>query len=189
MRTFEFTIVAAGADLPDETLEDRIYTAGCDDALLSVVKGSILLDFNREAKNLTHAIISAITDIRSAGLEIVRIEPDSYASLSDIAERSGLTRQSVSLLVQGKRGPGGFPLPSIRVTTDSPLWDWLFVARWLHQNQKIKDRTVLVHAAVARTFNAVLEGRQRRIFGSGALERAMATEPRDRDALQNSTIP
>lgn len=185
MRNFEFTIVATSIDLPDEAFEDRLYDAGCNDALISVVKGSVLLDFDREAKNLTHAIISAIGDIRMAGLDVIRIEPDSYASVSDIAERSGLTRQSVSLLVQGKRGPGGFPPPSIRISTDSPLWDWLYVARWLHQNRKIKDRTVLVHAAVARIFNRFLESRPLRTCRDRVLEHAISAAVGSGEAQRN----
>ena len=93
-----------------DDFEDRFFEAGCDDASISVVKGTVVLSFSRGAKNFLHALVSAIKDVRAAGVMIVRVEPDTFVSMSDIAERIGMTRQAVSLLIQGERGPGGFPL-------------------------------------------------------------------------------
>lgn len=156
MRNFDFAIIADGVDLNDETFVDRFFEAGCSDALISVVKGNVVLDFTREAKNLAHAVATAIRDVHRAGARARRIEPDSYVSMSDIAERAGLTRQAVSLFVSGERGAGDFPPPALRVTTDLPLWDWLAVARWLHRHRKLTDRRSLVFAALARELNLYL---------------------------------
>lgn len=174
MPKFEFTLVISGLDPDDETFEDRLFEAGCKDALVSVVKGSVLLDFTREAKNFAHAVGSAIDDVQKTGARVVRIEPDSYATLSDIAERSGLTRQAVSLIVQGKRGPGDFPPPAARVGSDSPLWDWLTVSRWLRRNHKLADRRIVVQAALTRELNVLLEMRSAPLTGSGVLERVLS---------------
>ena len=160
--TFEFAMVVAGFDRRAADFEDRLYKAGCSDALIGVVKGVVVLEFAREAKSFKHALASAMRDVRKAGGRVVRVEPDSYASLSDIAERAGLTRQSVSLLVQGKRGSGDFPPPTVRVTTDSPLWDWLAVAEWLGRHGKLKDKSAIARAASTRAANIALQsGRQR----------------------------
>ncbi len=156
-RKFEFAIVADGVDFNDPAFEDRFFEAGCSDALITIIKGSAVLEFTREAKNFAHAIASAIRDVHRAGARVRRVEPDSYVSISDIAERAGLTRQSISLLVSGARGPGDFPPPKLRVTSDSPLWDWLTVARWLHRNQKLPNRDALVFASLARELNAHFE--------------------------------
>ena len=158
MRSFEFTIIAHGVDTSDDLFVDRFFEAGCDDALVTVIKGTVALDFTREAKNFSHAVTSAIRDVRAAGARVVRIEPDPYVSISDIAERTGLTRQAISLFASGQRGPGDFPAPRLRVTTDSPLWDWLSVARWLRDHEKHLDREALVAAAISRAINAELQG-------------------------------
>jgi hypothetical protein len=154
---FEFSMVVEGFDPSAGDFEDRLYKAGCDDALIGVVKGVVVLDFSRAAKSFRHALDSAMRDVRKAGGRAVRVEPDSYASLSDIAERAGLTRQAVSLLVQGKRGAGDFPPPAMRVTTDSPLWDWVTVATWLARHGKLKDKHAMERAQVTRRVNVMLE--------------------------------
>lgn len=155
-----FSMIVEGFDASAGDFEDRLYEAGCDDALVGVVKGVVVLDFSREAKTFKDAVESAMRDVRKAGGRVTRIEPDSYASLSDIAERAGLTRQAVSLLVLGKRGSGDFPAPSMRVTTDSPLWDWVSVALWLSRHGKLKDKGALERAAVTRRVNLALEAQR-----------------------------
>ena len=52
--------------------------------------------FNRHLRRARHAKRERPRPDRRRA---VRIEPDSYASLSDIAERAGLTQQAISLLV------------------------------------------------------------------------------------------
>ena len=149
MQKFEFSIVADGVDTNDPAFEDRFFEAGCSDALVTLVKGNVVLEFTREADNLVNAVVSAIRDVHRAGARARRIEPDSYVTISDIAERSGLTRQAISLYASGERGSGDFPRPVLRATTDSPLWDWFSVAKWLHKNRKLDDRSLafaeLVH--------------------------------------------
>jgi hypothetical protein len=75
-RQFEFSIVAEGVDPAADDFEDRFFEAGCDDALISVVRGSVILGFSREAKNFAHALLSAIRDVRAAGAKVVRVEPE-----------------------------------------------------------------------------------------------------------------
>lgn len=159
MPVFEFSLALSGVDPEDDTLEDRLYEAGCDDALVSVVKGRVVLDFTRDAKNFIHAVVSACKDVRAVGAEVVRIEPDSFATISDIAERTGLSRQAISLFVQGKRGPGDFPPPAMRVTTDSPMWNWTDVARWCWRHEKIDSPSMVVNASITEALNLVLDYR------------------------------
>lgn len=176
MAQFEFTLVIVDVDYNDDAFEDRFYEAGCDDALISVVKGSVVLDFTRDAKNFAHAVSSAIQNVRSTGARIVRIEPDSYATMSDIAERAGVTRQSISQLIQGERGPGGFPPPIARVSSESPLWDWLTVARWLCRHGKLHDNRLLVQAAFTRECNSIFEARRETFERNEKLQRALASK-------------
>lgn len=180
MTEFDFTLVVAGLDSDDDRLEDRLYEAGCDDALISVIKDSVVLDFTRAAKNFVHALATAISDVRRAGGRVVRVEPDNCVNLSDIAERAGLTRQAVSLLVQGKRGPGNFPAPAVRISTDSPLWDWHGVARWLLRANKLRDREAVIQAALTREANIILEAAEGTFAGRTILERLLVGDARPR---------
>jgi len=142
MKAHRFTIVASGLNHAPDALEDRLYEAGCDDATVSFTRGRILVDFDREAKNFVHAVVSAAADVERAGARVERIEPDELVAVSDIAERAGLTRQAVSLFARGARGQG-FPSPVARVSSDAPLWDWAEVAAWLHARGSLDTGAVV----------------------------------------------
>ena len=151
MKKHSFTIVASGLDYEADDFEDRFFEAGCDDATISVQKGAIILDFNREARSFSYALKSAIASVEAAGATVVHIEPDHLVSLTDIAARANLTKAAVSLYAKGERGQG-FPAPVARVTTESPLWDWVLVARWLHRQGRLST-DVLVRARLVRSVN------------------------------------
>jgi predicted transcriptional regulator len=160
MKTFEFTVIASGLDHDADDFEDRFFEAGCDDATIAVARGAIILQFAREGETLEEAIHSAMADVRRAGAVVDRVEPDYLVSLSEIAERAHLTRAAVSLYAKGERGVE-FPHPVARVTTESPLWDWTDVARWLEKRGKVKER-VLQEAVVFRSLNNDLEEEHKR---------------------------
>ena len=151
MKEFEFTIIASGLDTEADDFEDRLFEAGCGDATIVVRSGAIILHFDREAKNFGHAVVSACRDVQQAGAKIERIEPDVLVSESDIAERANISRAAVSLYAKGARG-AHFPAPVARVTTKSPLWDWLSVSRWMYKRGDI-PRTMVVEAKIVRGLN------------------------------------
>ncbi|WP_421787128.1 helix-turn-helix transcriptional regulator [Hyphobacterium sp.] len=153
MAVFEFAIVATGLDPAADDFEDRFFDAGCNDATLIVTRGAIVLHFAREAGTLSEALESAIADVRAAGAVPERVEPDNLVSLSDIAQRAGLTRQAISNYASGK-GPraAGFPRPVARITSESPLWDWAEMAAWLAA-KGVVSQEVLEAARVIETAN------------------------------------
>lgn len=154
MKTHTFAVVASGPDPHDLAYADRFFEAGCDDATISLQKGLFVLEFDREARTFENALVSAIRDVGKAGAVVERVEPDHLVNASDIAARTGLTRSAVSLIAAGKRG-SGFPAPIARVTTDSPLWDWADVARWMWEHDKV-SQDVAIEAAGIRTANATI---------------------------------
>ncbi|MGA9796333.1 MAG: hypothetical protein WBQ17_12455 [Rhizomicrobium sp.] len=155
MTTYEFTIVASGLDPEAEDFEDRFFEAGCDDATISWQKGAIVLDFAREAQTFAKALVSAFADVQKAGAKVERIEPDYLVSLSDIAARSGLSRAAISLYCKGERSDG-FPAPVARVTSESPLWDWVDVSRWMVRRSKLPQDEIL-HARLVKEANLVAQ--------------------------------
>lgn len=154
MKTHALTIIASGLNPDDLSYANRFYEAGCSDATISLQKALFVLEFDREAESFQKALVSAIHDVKKAGANIERVEPDHLVSASDIAERSGLTRSAVSLFAAGKRG-SDFPAPIARVTSESPLWDWAMVANWMFENGKISEE-VAIEATSIRTANIAI---------------------------------
>jgi predicted DNA-binding transcriptional regulator AlpA len=154
MKTFEFTVIATGLDPRSDDFEDRFFAAGCDDATLSFQKGVIILEFTRAAPSFAQAVVSALVNVSQAGATPVHVEPDDLVSLSDIAARTGLSRSAISLYAKGERGKD-FPAPVARVTTESPLWDWVEVAAWMHREDKLPADSVIEAKVVRAANNAV----------------------------------
>lgn len=142
---FEFALAVAGLD--EANPEDTLFEAGCDDALVTRVKGRMVLHFHREAPDFACAVASAIQHIRSAGGRVLRLEPDPLVTAAEIAARASLTRQAVANFIQGKRGKG-FPPPVARILSESPLWNWREVAEWLASRNKLKDKAALAQALI-----------------------------------------
>ena len=78
---------------------------------------------------------------------------------SEIAERSGRSRQSISQLVNGKRGSGDFPRPVTRTNSNSPLWSWSSVSNWFSQSHEGISETQLIAEFVAM-LNGKLDARE-----------------------------
>ncbi len=74
-------------------------------------------------------------------------------SISDIVERIDASRQAVSLWTLGKRGPGEFPEPVVRVNSYTPLWDWTSVAIWFYINDKLDDPSLIIEVAIVSYAN------------------------------------
>lgn len=161
MKMYEFSIIASGLDPSADDFEQRFYDSGCDDALVSFQKGHIIVDFAREAPSIDEAISSAIQNVMTAGATVDRIEPDPLVSLSEIATRSGKTRAAISLYAKGQRGQD-FPPPIVKVTDESPLWDWTTVVRWLVSRGDLTQE-VLIEAEIVREANAAISQADQRI--------------------------
>jgi hypothetical protein len=182
-RTHSFSIVVSGLDTEADDFADRFFKAGCDDATVAVQKGLIVLDFDREAASLSSALVSAVVEVEEAGAKIERIEPDYLVNASDIAHRVGLGRAAISNYALGLRGRD-FPHPVARVTTDSPLWDWVEVSSWMYARRKCK-RAAVVEARALREVNRVIVENRRPAYNIGRrLERARAGQFAQAHAVQ-----
>lgn len=132
MAEFGFRLVLRGDLTPDRL--DGLYEAGCDDATFGEREAVPYADFDRTARTFATAVGRAIRDVeRVPGVRVVRVEPDDLVSAAAIAQRTGRTRESVRLLSEGERGPGGFPAPVAWVNGRTRVWRWADVARWFHK--------------------------------------------------------
>ena len=131
--TFRVVFVLPGVDSLEPHL-DALQEAGCDDAAFigPAADGSFTAEFDREAESFAAAVVSALDAIRSALPEarLLRVLPDDLVTIAAIAARTGRTDESVRLLAQGRRGPGGFPSAAGWINEKTQVWRWADVARW-----------------------------------------------------------
>ena len=130
LKTFDFTLILQGLDFDQQADRDRLFEAGCDDAVLGIRSGWSFSAFDREARSYAEALLSAAEDVQAAGSRVYAIEPDSFVVQADISSRSGLTRQAVSQYISGKRGRD-FPRPARNISSGAALWLWPEVAAFL----------------------------------------------------------
>ncbi len=128
---------------------DALVEAGCDDATFSTKDDLTFAAFTREASSFPEAIVAAIEAVDAVeGLEVLRVEPDELVWASEIAARTGRSRQSIDQLVKGQRGPAGFPAPASHATRN-PLWRWSEVEAWFAEYEgrpPDAERSVLIGA-------------------------------------------
>jgi len=155
--SYQFTLVLKNIDEKTAGLEDSLYETGCDDALINYRNGAVYLEFDREANSLEDAVVSAITDVRSASIDadVASVAPENLVTESEIAKRLNLSRQTVSLWIKGERR-SGFPAPVMRLSEKSPLWQWNEVVVWLFKNNIIKNQQIVDNAIFFANINAAL---------------------------------
>lgn len=137
---FDFALIAGSVNELTPAVEDALFEAGCEDATLSIRYGLLYLEFSRSAKSIQDAILSAIRDVRKAGIgaQVLRVDECNLVTASDIARRIGRSRQLVFQYIKGQRGPGNFPPPEVQLAEGAPLWAWCAVSYWLAQNDIVR---------------------------------------------------
>jgi hypothetical protein len=154
----DFTLVLTGiADLTPE-VENALLGSGCDDGTIAMRLGRPYITFSRRAPSMKDAILSAIENVRGAGIraDVLRVDYCNLVTQADIARKINRSRQLVHQYMMGERGPGGFPPPACGIAEDVPLWYWCEVAYWLHENNMVKA-DVLRDAEEVELINNVLE--------------------------------
>ncbi len=74
MKNYIFTLVLEKTALDKNKIEDALYEAGCDDALLSFYGDIPHLDFDRKAVSLEESIRLATEDVSLTGLLVLEIK-------------------------------------------------------------------------------------------------------------------
>ncbi|MGH8908286.1 MAG: helix-turn-helix transcriptional regulator [Egibacteraceae bacterium] len=156
----DFALVVAGLDIGSVDPLAALAGAGCDDAFPGEIDGVVQVTFWRESETAEAALWSAVRDIEGAvpGAHVTRLDPD-LVSTSDIAQRVGRSRESVRLLVEGKRGPGGFPRPVGWVGGGIRVWPWAEAHEWFRSHLGESDEESHIDQVAAAVFNGVLAER------------------------------
>lgn len=149
MNTYHFTVVVRDARVDMDGLEDRLFVAGCDDALICSYNQTVYLEFDRKANSAEEAIQSARQNILAAGFTQLIVQEAGVSTLSEMAERAGVSRAALSLYAKNKRGDGYFPSPIYGVAAGSALYSWPEVAEWLYKQGKLAQAPYDVARAAA----------------------------------------
>ena len=159
-KLFQFTLVLKNVNENTNGLEDGLYEAGCDDALINFRNGAVYLDFDREASSLEEAVVSAIKNVQSSSVDadVASVAPENLVTESEIAKRLNMSRQTVSLWTKGERRKY-FPHPVMRLAEKSPLWSWCEVVNWLNDNKLINNSEMVENALFFANINAALDER------------------------------
>jgi len=137
MAEYEFQIFCRGVDISDDSFLDRLYEAGCDDALVSFKDGYVCLNFSRSSESAEEAVLSAIRDFAhsAVGGSVERVEPDDLASLSEIARRTA----SLQKYARGISKVGeDFPQPAANISgARRELYSAAEVINWMHAKERV----------------------------------------------------
>jgi len=155
-----------------EALIDRLFEAGCDDALPGIGKsGRLALEFAREADSATDALESALADVRKAvdNAELVEMLPD-YVGLADIAEHVGMSRQNLRKIATKH----GATFPAAIHEGNPSLWHLSDALFWLAENGYVADAATLEISAAARELNTAIQARRLSADRSRELETLIA---------------
>jgi hypothetical protein len=131
MYTYWFDIEVSGPVTEDqvEALGDVLASAGGIDATVQAGERGGIITFSREADTALHAVISAVEDVRAAGMKATGAKEDLVVT-EEIAARAKVTAAAVRYWITGERGPGDFPAPRVRHQRNS-LYSWAEVSAWL----------------------------------------------------------
>lgn len=127
--TFNVTLVVDNLELTDDNL-DRLFDV-LPDAVPAHIAGLVTVGAPVDAgtaDDAAFALVETIADV-FPDARPSRLDQD-LVSIPDIAGRVDRTRESVRLLVDGKRGPGSFPTPVGTVGDGIRIWPWALVVEW-----------------------------------------------------------
>ena len=137
---------------------DRLFEAFDEEVAVEEGARGHFVGFEREASTFLDAVLAAVEKVIALGFEPLAVE-DEFVSMADIAERTGRSRQSVSMLVNGQRGPGHFPRP-VAGNVRSPLWHWADIASWFQNSagdqEVVEERTRTIASINGALANRVL---------------------------------
>jgi hypothetical protein len=172
---YDFALIVGGVSELTQAVEDALFSAGCDDATLSIKYGLLFMEFSRSGKSLLDAILSAIRDVSKAGVElqVLSLDECDLVTASEIARRIDRSRQLVHQYITGKRGGGEFPAPECHLSDHSPLWSWREVSHWMVANSFLRPEVSRNATVVAGVNNYLKWERHRNLELDGEMRLAL----------------
>lgn len=167
--TFNVSLVFEHLAFTDENL-DLLFDV-LPDAVPASIAGTVTVTSPIEAADAEMASFALAESITETfpGAIAVRVDQD-LVSIPDVAERTDRSRESIRLLVEGKRGPGGFPSPIGIVGDGIRVWPWATVVDWFATSLKQDLGEQGVPPEVAAVVDACLVARRRHLTHRARVE-------------------
>lgn len=129
MTAYTATVVVEGLTLDDQA--DSKLAEALPGSKTREADGVVYITGSAEGPSAKAAGLAFTKTLRELFPEamLLRLDQD-LVSIPDIADRVARTRESVRLLVEGKRGPGNFPIPIGVVGEGTRIWPWAVVVKW-----------------------------------------------------------
>jgi hypothetical protein len=128
---YEFELIL-NRELIDEEIDEFWEVTGGDGGLSFGGADGNRAGFGREGRTLVDTVIDAIEQVETiSDVRVTGVDLDPLVNIQEIAERTGRTRESIRLLINGDRGPGDFPAPALGSAPGRRLWRWSEVGIWL----------------------------------------------------------
>ncbi|WP_020522852.1 hypothetical protein [Catelliglobosispora koreensis] len=153
---YRIPLHVSGVDLKSpETLE--VIEQCLTDVVWTEVSGRVLAIVYTDSTDRVGEALQAVRKILHKLPTAVVYEVDQdLVNISDIAHRIGFTREAVRNWVDGKRGPGGFPIHCGTPGGDQKVWRWGAVAGWLEEHYGlVEDDKALPGDEIARINSAI----------------------------------
>jgi hypothetical protein len=166
MATYDFSLMFALSDASAEPASflDALYEAGCDDATVGVGRrGSIGLEFSREAVSADRAIRSAVAGVQRAirGAQLLEVKPD-LVNLSDVAELFDVSRQNVRKYAAGEMRTVEVPFPVPCFSGTPSLWHLYEIIVWLTMHTDLRAPKEIIELSFA-AYKINLEAQKRHV--------------------------
>lgn len=163
MAAYTVSLLVENIDLSDDVL--HLLFIELEDAIPSSINGVVTITAPVEAPDDESAAFRLIDQIHAVLPQAVPVRLDQdLVSIPDIAERFERGRESVRLLIDGKRGPGQFPASIGTVGNAIRVWPWAVVLDWFREamNEDLGERGV--SPEVSALVDACLAGKRRQAF-------------------------
>ena len=150
---------------------ERLYEAGCDDALVGLgVPGQLGLEFIREASSAEEAILSALADVRRAipDAQLIEVGPD-LVGLTEVADLLEMSRQNMRKVML--KNPAEFPVPVH--SGSSSIWHLALVLQFLQEREYLVSQPMVDVSRAAMRLNIEKEAALVSLRARGA-EQSMA---------------
>lgn len=140
MTTYRFVVVFEGIDVWDLDVVDALA-----EALPNMHWGSADGEVHAYVVASGHTAAAAVLEAVASVQRVVGRHAkaarvlDDLVSTSDIASRTGVSRETVRLWANGERGVGDFPRHRATVGNGIKVWDWAPVNAWLREHYALGD--------------------------------------------------
>jgi predicted DNA-binding transcriptional regulator AlpA len=119
---------------PEDRSTAPALNEGRADVILSTIDDQGFVEFIVPAPSIARAITYALTELarKAPHLRVCELERE-FVGATEIADRLGVSRETVRLWATGQRNANGFPSPAHYVGNQR-VWDWAEVQAWAREH-------------------------------------------------------